>query len=443
VTKSPKRKRLLINIFIVLILIGGTLAGVQFAKGYRPDLQNRQIQGTGLVSVTSYPKAARVTINDKLTTVTDDKLYLTPGTYNIKIEKDGFHPWTKSTPIKQELVTSIDARLFPIIPATSPLTFYKVVNPSVNIDGSKIAYVLQNSPVESDNGLYVYSLTSNLLGSQTIQITTGNKDYSTAKLIWSPDSSQILALFTEKSVPTKANPKVIEKIVSAQLLSTKSMNQAKNITDISYQLPLTISEWQDQYVKINLPTLSLYPKYMSDILTLKSVNVYFSPDKERVLYTAKENLNLPENEIAKTLPNINSTTESRSLLKDKTYVFDLKEGTNYAVSLASSPSALAKNLIIEPVATQAAVLDSLNQIKAQSESRTTTNLSWYGNRQLIVSGLDGINIVDYDGLNEVNITGASVSNNFIIPTPDGSKLIMLTNINQKQDVFNLISFDLK
>ena len=442
-TQNPKRKRLLINVLIITILALGTIVAVQFAKGYRPDIKNRQIQGTGLLSATSYPKAARVIINDKLTTVTDDKLYLTPGNYTIKIEKDGFHAWTKSTPIKSELVTSIDARLFPIISATAPITFYQASNPSINPDGTKIAYVLQNSPVDTDNGLYVYSLTNNLLGSQNIQITSGTKDYSNATLIWSPDSSQILAIFTEKSTPTKSNPKVTEKIISAQQLSTKSLNQAKNITDVTFRLPLIISEWQDQYAKINLPTLALYPKYMSDILSQKSVNVYFSPDKERVFYTPIENINLPENDIAKTLPNVNSSPESRNLIKDQTYIFDLKEGTNYLINQASRQTDVAKSIIVASQATPSANLDALKQLKAQNDSRFTTNLSWYGSRQLILSNADGVNIVDYDGLNTINITAATVKSNFIVPSPDGSKLVILTNINQKADTFNLISFDLK
>lgn len=442
-TKSPKRKRLLINILIVALLAGGTFTAVQFAKGYRPDLKNRQIQGTGLLSITSYPKSARVVINDKLTTVTDDKLYLTPATYNIKIEKDGFHPWTKSTIIKSELVTSIDARLFPIISATTPLTFYKVTNASSNPDGTKIAYVLENSPIEADNGLYVYSLTNNLLGSQSVQITNSNKDYSNAKIVWSPDSTQLLVFFTEKTVATKANQKPTEKIISSQLLSTKSLNQVKNITDVTYRLPLIISEWQDQYAKINLPTISLYPKYLSEILTQKAVNVYFSPDKERVFYTPTENISLPENDIAKTLPNTNSTPESRNLQKGFTYLFDLKEGTNYQITESMSVNEISKSLITTSQSTPSASIDALNQLKSQSESRFTTNLSWYGNRQLILTNKDGISIVDYDNLNLVNITAAQISNNFIVPAPDGSKLIMLTNINQKPDVFNLISFDLK
>lgn len=440
---QQKRRRLLINLSIVIVLVVGTIIAVQFAKGYRPDLKNRQIQGTGLLSATSYPKVARVILNDKLTTVTDDKIYLQPGNYTIKIEKDGFHTWTKSFPIKSELVTSIDARLFPLIPATSPLTFYQVQNPSVNPDGTKIAYVLQNAPLDADNGLYVYSFSSNLLGSQNLQIATG-RDYSKATLVWSPDSSEILALFTETSTPTKANPKPSERILSSQLLSTKSLNQAKNMTDVTLRLPLLVNEWQNRYATLNTATLNLYPTYLTEILSQKAVNVYFSPDKERVFYTSTADLSLPSNDIGASLPNLNSTPETRELQKGLTYVFDLKEGTNYLLSgTQTTNNNFNQTLITNKTATPSATINDLKLLKTQTESRYTTNLSWYGSRQLILTNPDGVNILDYDGLNLTNITAATIKNNFIISTPDGSKLLGLTNINQKTDTFNLISFDLK
>jgi dipeptidyl aminopeptidase/acylaminoacyl peptidase len=437
-SKYPKANRVIVNILAFIFLVGGTVAAIMYAKGYRPNLKEGSLQGSGLLSVTSYPKSARVMINDKLTTVTDDKLYLTPGNYTIKIEKDGFHPWTKTVPLKSELVSNADARLFPIINATTPLTFYQVGNPSVNPDGTKIAYVLTKSPMDTANGLYIHSLSGNLFGSQYIQIADNSvKDFTKALLIWSPDSTQILVIFTEKT-------KTTEKISSAMLLSTKGINNIKSIDDVTLRLSLIISEWQDQYAKINLPNLALYPRFMSDILTNKAINVFFSPDKEMVFYTPTSNINLPENEIGKALPNINATPETRNLQKDKTYIFDLKEGTNYPVIYASNSAEIKKVIITAPDATPSAGIAALKQLKAQTENYTVSNISWYSNsRQIIVTNQNGVSIVDYDGLNPTNITYVQPLAGFVAGNPDGSRLILLTNINQKQDTYNLISFDLK
>lgn len=448
-TKNPKANRVIVNILAFIFLVGGSVAAIQYAKGYRPNLKDGSLQGSGLLSVTSYPKSARVMIDGKLTTVTDDKLYLSPGSYAIKIEKDGFHPWTKTVPLKSELVSNADARLFPIINATSPLTFYQVGNASVNPDGTKIAYVLTKSPVDTANGLYIHALQGNLFSSQYIQIAdNATKDFTKALLIWSPDSTQILAVFTEKTLVPRSSKseagKTAEKVASAILLSTKGINNIKNIDDVTLRLPLIISQWQDQYVKINQPTLALYPRFLSDILINKATNVFFSLDKEMVFYTPTTSLNLPENEIGKALPNINATPETRVLEKDKTYLFDLKEGTNYQVSAASNSADIKKIIITTPDATPSASVASLKQLKAQTESYTVGNLSWYSNsRQLIVTNQDGVNIVDYDGLNLTQITYVQPLSGFVVSNPDGSRLVLLTNINQKADTFNLISFDLK
>ena len=449
VNYSPKKKRLFVNVGIVTFLILGTIVAIQFAKGYRPNLKDKALQGTGLLNLTSYPKSARVIINDRLTTVTDDKLYLNPNQYQVSIEKDGFHTWTKKLTIKKELVTNTDARLFPLIPATSPLTFYQVRNIALNPDGTKIAYTLNNAPQSITNGLYVHSLTNNLLGSSTLQIAENQngKDYADSTLIWSPDSTQLLAIFTEKITTTPKNknekPKVSEKIISAFLLTTKEKNTGV-LSDVTIKLPQIIADWENQIIQINTANLALLPDFLKDILTTKATNVFFSPDKEKVIYSPNTNLKLPENNIGSLLPNINSTIENRDLQKDKTYVFDTKEGTNYEITSASKSANIQKLLLTTPSATTSANLESLKQIKAQNESYYVSNLTWYSNsRQLIYTDYNGINIVDYDNLNSVNINPVVPRQNFAIPSTDGTKLVSLTNINQKPDIFNLISFDLK
>lgn len=446
---GPKKKRLYVNIGIVTFLIIGTLIAIQFAKGYRPSLENKTLQGTGLLNLTSYPKSARVIINDKLTTVTDDKLYLTPGKYKISIEKDGFHTWTKDLDIKKELVTNTDARLLPLIPATSPLTFYQVKNASINPDGTKIAYTLNNAPQTISNGLYVHSLTNNLLGSSTLQITENQtgKDYSDSILVWSPDSSQILAIFTEKSTnpPKSKNEKTTttEKITSAYLLSTKEKNSGV-LSDVTIKLPQIISEWENQIIQINNANLSLLPEFLKEIATKQATNVYFSPDKEKIIYSPTKDLELPTNTIGNLLPNINSTPENRKLQKDKTYVFDTKEGTNYEIANASKSAEIQKIILVTPSSTISATLSSLKQIKAQTESNYVSNTTWYSNsRQLILTDKNGINLIDYDNLNLVNINPVAPRLNFAIPSFDGTKLVALTNLNQKPEIYNLISFDLK
>ena len=324
-----KRKRLLINIAIIIIVTLGSIIAIKIAKGYRPNLKELSLKGTGLLAVSSYPKQAKVLINNRLSTTTDDTLYLKPDTYQIEVIKEGFHPWSKQINIKEELVSIAAARLFPTIPATTPLTFYHVQNVTPSPGGDKIAFVLTGSPFKEDNGLYTLSLDNTLLGSkQSVQVTNQNVyDYTKATLLWSPDSSQILAAFRDKDL-----------IISSHLLNAKSLNPEKNINDVTIQLPLILSQWQDQLTLIDQSSLSQVPDFLKTILLEKSQNVYFSPDQQKVFYTPTEDLELPENTLGNSLPSINSTPETRSLKANNIYVFDLKEGTNYQLPYQTNPS---------------------------------------------------------------------------------------------------------
>lgn len=423
-----KRKRLLINLAIILVITTGSIVAIKLAKGYRPNLQELSLKGTGLLAVSSYPKQAKVLINDRLSTTTDDTLYLKPDTYQIEIIKEGFHPWSKQIDIKEELVSIAAARLFPTIPATTPLTFYHVQNVTPSPSGDKIAFVITNSPFKEDNGLYTLSLDNTFLGSkQSTQLTNQNTyDYTKAILLWSPDSSQILAAFKDQ-----------DSITSSHLLNAKGFNQEKELKDITIQLPLILSQWQDQLTLIDKSSLSQAPDFFKTILLDKSQNVYFSPDQQKVLYTPTEDLNLPENTLGNSLPNINSTPETRSLKVGNIYVFDLKEGTNYIVPVPTLPD-------LETGPSPSDPLSLITSLKGQTDSNFTTNLRWYPNStQLIHTQESKVEIIDYDGLNPTTIIETQVLETFSAPSPSGNHLIILTNLNQKPDQQNLISLDLK
>lgn len=466
-----KRTRLLITLIVGLLLVSGTLLAIKIAKGYRPNLSKLTLTGTGLLSATSYPKSAQVYINDRLTTVTDDTLYLTPNDYEIKIIKTGFHSWTKTLPIKSELVSTTDARLFPSIPSITPITFYLAAKPAVSPDGNKLAYLLTGSPFPTDNGVYILSLANNLLlGNQIIQITDSSTfDYTKAELLWSPDGSQVLAVFHDDN-----------KVTASHLLNPRTMNQAKSLTDSTIRLPLILKEWQTQLATINQNNLDRLPDEMAKVATASAVNVYFSPDREKMLYTATTSQELPTF-LINTLPSINPSKQERKLEAGKIYVYDLKEDSNFAIKEAKSKSTTPVTLITTPLLASPAPLPAITapavggtptiasarggsrqagkntksaevenlirqiaQIKGQTDPLSTQNLTWYStSRHLLISNEDGVSVVEYDDNNLTPIFAATISGGFSIASPDGSHLTILTNFNQKPEIFNLLSLDLK
>lgn len=474
-TTNAKRLRLLITLGIIFLLAGGTAIAIRFAKGYRPDLGGRVIEGTGLLSATSYPKSAQVFINDRLTTATDGTLYLSPDTYQVKIVKEGFSAWTKSMPISKELVSSTDARLFPSIPSISPLTFSGAINPSISPDGTKVAFVATQANLREDNGVYVLSLNSlanNFLGNtQLTQIADlSSFDYTKSELYWSPDSTQILAIFTDEDTG---------KITASHTLNARNFNRPRDLTDSTIRLPLIISQWERQLATANKSNLELLPDYMVDIITNKAVNAYFSPDQEKVLYTATQDFDLSDNPLRQSLPSLNSTPETRSLKTGNTYVFDIKEGTNYLISEGELNSdKLQKTFVLTPANTgseatasgntpsptttstttpnavkvsptpTAPAIDptilSLRQIAAQSNSLTVGNFTWYStSRHLFIVSPEGINVVEYDGNNKTQIIQTNILNSLVVPSSDGHRLLVLTNLNQTNTPANIFSIDLK
>ena len=189
--------RLFIVISIISFLSVGATYAIKFAKGYRPSIKSKALEGTGLLSANSFPRGASVFINDKLTTATDDTLNLPPGEYQVKIAKDGYTSWEKTIMLESELVTQTNARLFPSVPNLKPLTFSGCLNPTPSPDGQKIVFAVENATTDTKNGLYVLELNNNPLSfnSSATQITRSSQKYnfSESKLTWSPDSSEVLA----------------------------------------------------------------------------------------------------------------------------------------------------------------------------------------------------------------------------------------------------------
>lgn len=457
-TNQAKRSRFIITFLVFLILSLSTILAIQLAKGYRPNLKSGQLNGMGLLTTTSYPKTAQVFINDLLTTATDSTIYLEPNSYKVKIAKDGFAPWTKTIPIFSELVSPADARLFPLLPSISPLTYLGLKNPTPSPDGSKIAYVVDTAISPEDNGVFTISingLTNNFLNSnQTTQLTNLTSfDYTKALLFWSPDGNQVLAAFTNSD----------KQITSSHLLDTHNFNKTKDLIDTTTKLQSIVTNWQAQLSLSNNNLLNLLPDFMKTVILEKSQNAYFTPDQEKVFFTATLDYSLPANPLKEKLPAINSTPENRDLKKGFVYVFDIKEGTNYEIEEAPKAHLLTKKFITSaeptptPVATVSAkiktkpatppattILDTFESLATQSNPFLVGNLVWYStSRHLIVSTPTDISIVEYDGNNKINLFETNVINSLTLPSSDGHRLIVLTNLNQKSTPINLFSIDLK
>lgn len=458
--------RLLITSLIALGLIAGTVVAVMFAKGYRPNLKGSttQVLGTGLLSASSYPEQSSVFIDDKLTTTTNDTLNLLPGTYKVRIAREGFIPWEKQLNIKKELVTSTNARLFPAAPSLSAVTFSGASLPTPSPDGQKIAYVVTTASTPEANGIWIINTASNPLGLERrptqIADLDSSKDYTQAVLVWSYDSKQLLLAFTDNG-----------SIVSAHLLNTDTMNRTASLTDVTVRLPFIFSGWEEELVKIQADQMKLFPKVMAELLVSSALNVYFSPDGEKVIYTAAADAKLDDHLIPE-VASVNSTPQQRELKKDHIYIYDSKEDTNYEIGTAPAPSstptpaAKTKNPDTAPSipvkqllsstdnASPTAAFNTLQQKRTPLETIQaflayyhplyTNTPVWYPtSRHLITTKDSKVTILEYDNTNKSDVYSGSFDAAFALPSPNGNRLFLLANLNQGSQPLNLYTLDLK
>lgn len=384
--------RILTAVLIFLTLIGGTLLAIKFAKGYRPSLQNKRLEGTGLLAAYSIPKGASVFINDKLTTATDDTLNLPPKEYKIKIAKDGYTPWEKTLLLESELVTQTNARLFPSVPNLKPLTFSGAINPQPSPDGQKILFTVNDSTAANKNGLYILDLLDRPLGlnpaprqiSRTIN----------GQLTWSPDSNQILV--TNKDVN--------------YLLTAANFNDLANINDVTARLPLIRKQWADEIGKKQHEQLKTLPEEMQLIATASAKLLSFSPDEEKLIYVATAAAQLSTNLIP-SLPASSTQLENRNLQPGNFYLYDLKEDKNFFLG-GYDPK---------------------------------IPLVWYpDSRHFVTIENTKIIIADYDATNRVVVYAGPFAENFAFPWPNGSQLIILASLNGGSALPpNLYSINLK
>ncbi|KKS79138.1 MAG: hypothetical protein UV54_C0041G0002 [Candidatus Beckwithbacteria bacterium GW2011_GWA2_43_10] len=395
--------RLLIAIVFLIALILGIAFTIKYAKGYRPSLKNRTLEGTGLLAANSYPKGATVFLNDRLTTATDDTLNLPPGEYLVKIAKDGYIPWEKTLKLESELVTQTNARLFPSVPNLKPLTFSGVTNPLPSPDGEKIVFSVNDATTDTKNGLYVLDLLDRpfSLNSDPRQIsrTSAKYDLAKAQLVWSPDSGQILASLNQGET-NEIN----------LLLSPLNFTDIADFKDVTARLPVIFKEWQDIQAKKFHEQLKPLPEPMQLIATASAQMVAFSPDEKKMLYVATASAQLAENLIPP-LPATSTQKESRQLQPNNYYIYDLEED---------------KNFFIAPFNQDAPII-------------------WYpdSNHVIMVDGKKII-IAEYDATNRHTVYAGPFAQNFIFPWPNGSRLIILASLNGgSARAPNLYSINLK
>ena len=404
------KRKMAFYIATALFLLIVTVAVILYGKGYNFSFGDGKIGllSTGLLAATSQPDGAGIYINNHLTSATNNTVSLPPGEYDIKIVKSGYFPWQKKIKIEKEVVSSAFARLIPTAPKLDNVTDIGVSNPVLDPTRTKIAYTVSTSQDPRKNGVYILDMSLRpilTLQSSSTQIADDTIDnFSKSQLSWSPDAKELAA-----TISAGLN------ITTTYLLKT-SFNE--NPQDVTATLDAVNTSWSQQ--KENQDKSQLFG-FKAKLLGLIKENfqiLSWSEDETKILYTATISANLPLI-INPPLIGANSTPEQRTISKEAVYVYDIKEDKNFKI------------------------LDSMPPHKSQ-DFINGFPLNWFtDSKHLIYVADKKIIIMDYDGQNKTTVYAGPFINDYVFAWPDGSKILMLTDLGNPNITPNLYTIGLK
>lgn len=385
--------------FFILILITVVAVGaIAYGRGYRitRDETGRNIvAGTGLLVLTSVPDGARAFVDDELVTATDNTVNLKPGTYKVRIEKDGYFVWEKQIEIKNERVTETNALLFPKAPQLTNLTTNGATNPVTDMERKIVAYTVASASSEL-NGIYVMNLNRGILpfGDGSRQIANNLIDnFSDSKIEVSPDGLQLLA--TIEAVSTGSS--------RTYLLNTNEFNASPLL--VTTTVDEIRDEWKEESLTFKNERIKALPRRVQGLFSQYFENPLFSPEEDKVLYTASISATLPI-VINPPIPSTNSTPETRTLIEGNIYVYNIKDDKNY----------LLKDV----------------------QNNTAPEYIWHpANRHLYFIEDNRINTIEYDGFNKTTVYAGPFIGEFVTPSSDGTGIVILTNFNDPTNPPNL------
>lgn len=369
----------------ILLIVSGIV--MFFAQGYRIDIGNRNLEQTGILTVNSVPKGALIYLNEIPQDVTDNSTQgLKPGTYELRLEKAGFHSWTKTVQISVGTVTQHTALLISLFPEIKPLTLTGVNNPQVSIDGQKIVYTTSHAQnnLPTQSGIWLLELTSrpfNMTSRPTLLLTdTPTLPYSAAKISWGGDNQSL----------------VLEMPDGTLFLYDMQAGQTR---PLSQENRLTLEEDWTQLAKKNEELLrERFDTAIKNELPAKGT---WSPDQTKILYTE-------EKDGLRTYRIIDLNPTEFSLPVQS--VEDIKRYTPYT----------------EPLEKDAKVLwhaDSMHLFIVEKTSASEGSIS----------------IIELDGRNRTSLYNGRIVDENVFSHPDGNKILVHTNFTSDQSQSNLYS----
>ncbi len=396
------KNRVIITILsvVVIFLVAGLT--IFLARGWQLNPQTMTVEKTGLLAISSIPDGGSVHLDNHLVSATNTTIsYLQPKTYALKITKEGYTTWEKAIEIRKELVTKIEALLFPLAPELKPLTFTGISDPQISPDGQRIVWAIKQG---EKAGLWSLDITDGrpIIASREARQVVKDTPilfFSQNHFFWAPNSRDILVTLQE-------NGRTGDEFMRNFVLNTDQLNDKPQ--DITLSLAKQLISWQDE---INLKANQRIQKLPTPLQKIAS-------DSAALAKTSTVSAQAKNNSTSDTL---NYNPDGLHWSPGETKFFYYKD----------------TNLIVVDLKTT-----------KQYTLPKTAQVAWYpetpDSNHLVVIEEGKVSIVEADGANKMNIFSGNFANNFVYPWGTGGRLVILTNFNGPADTLpNLYSIGLR
>lgn len=375
-----EKRHILFALGVFLFLVTSTIIVIFIACGYHINFKEKEITGTGVIAASSTPDGAMIYVNDVPASATNSSITsLKPGTYKVRLEKQGFSSYEKEVVAEKEYVTSIDALLVRSVPELKPLTFTGASKPILSPDSQKIVFTTTE---EETSGVWLLDLNErpfNLPQGPTLLIKdTKEEKFSNQEITWSPDSKSLLIKEVAKD--------------NAYLFDLTNKTLSKEMDPAALK-----KSWQVEEKSANEKLLESFPKEIKEKIA-SLANPIWSPDSTKIFYEKEESIFVYD-------------TKPKDLRKKEP-----EEHKSY-----QKPNNKFSKIFWYPDSQHLLILE-----KDSLESHEGT-----------------IKIIEIDGGNDMQIFAGTVTSDYLFSYTNGSKILVLTTFNPESKQYNLYSINLR
>jgi len=247
----------LFPLFLPFLIILASLGLFYYAQGYRFNFQTQQVSSTGILSIDTIPSRSDLFIEEEYYGKTPKSTTLSEGEYNLRIEKDDYHPWQKSVSIMEGKSTSIYPWLIATtIESKDSFSSSKTIDQDHIYQNETAIFFTLYEDIGNTRSYEIWKLSTN---SSAWDFTDNpNKILSfdidldlknSFDILPSPNSSIVLFSLTIDSVKDK------------YIMDTDTTNNLNNLT------PITLNGFSDYLITWNKSNKSLILESNIDILS--------------------------------------------------------------------------------------------------------------------------------------------------------------------------------